>query len=132
MIAILSYALPVKRSIKLLEEDLVGTTHKIISEIELPDSGTVWEMGYFRALGKIVIGFHPEKQGTHLNLMLTHGADALISGWSNLERFFRDKPSDETYRPDRLMNRESVLAESFYITSQFNWEATEEWGAQNE
>jgi nucleoside 2-deoxyribosyltransferase len=88
MIAVLEYALPQDQYICSLHRDedfRCGFRHIMI---ELPDSGTVWEMGAYRALGGLVVGYHSTKQPDQLNLMLSHGTDALLLGPENLRKFF--------------------------------------------
>lgn len=95
MIAVLNYALPSNQRIILSKEiyDKDWGLHLEEKEIELPDSGTVWEMGYFTAFGKPVYGYHPTG-GSHLNLMLTHGCTETITGEGNLRQFLAGDPFD--------------------------------------
>ena len=83
MIAVLEYAMPKGQSLILHEN---GTA---LREVELPDAGTVWEMGYHRAQDKPVIGFHSQERPAHLNLMLTHGCMGLVLGYGALESFLK-------------------------------------------
>lgn len=144
MIAVLSYALA--PDCMMGTGEMINFSHQknlptqvvmnSFKPLELPDSGTVWEMGYFRALDKIVIGFHPEKRGDHLNLMLTHGCDGLISGWDNLSKFIGSM-NPVMSCGERLQNRMHEVgplqAQVMYtIACHFDWEAIELWGAQND
>lgn len=45
----------------------------------LPDTGTVWEVGYFSALEKPVVGFYPTHQD-QLNIMLTQSMVGVVGG----------------------------------------------------
>jgi len=131
MIAVLEYALPDCTYFGSLYSPCVepfgpGTQ---FTPIELPDAGTVWECGYHRAQGKLVLGFHQDK-AKHLNLMLTHGCDGMIRGWENLECFLQD---DCVKLPKRMMDkarrvhvRNPKFQQDAYC---FNWEHVEEWDA---
>ena len=65
------------------------TFEKVSPPLNLPDTGTVWEMGAMYALGKKVYIYteRPPEQG--LNLMLTQGARGIVRGPEGLLRFFR-------------------------------------------
>lgn len=69
------------------DSQLHGNGPHLATFAELPDAGTVWEMGYMHAQNRLVIGFHPEAQPAHMNLMLTHGCDGIVTGYDNLETF---------------------------------------------
>jgi nucleoside 2-deoxyribosyltransferase len=141
MIAVLGYALPENQKFGLA----TGVDHSFehgvrmadFKHVEIPDSGTVWEMGYFRALGKPVIGFHPTRRADDINLMLTHGCDGLISGWDSLTDFFTERVAfDYDSIPSRLWSfpKELLGSEEERIretATQFDWNAVERWGAQN-
>lgn len=135
MISVLNYYLPENESICSVlwsaPQDDEGRRNIVdVRPVELPDSGTVWEMGYFRALNKIVVGFHPEKRGDHLNLMLTHGCDALVSGWDNLEKFFGQPGVPNV--TETIARRNPLIMQCYDLSMRFDWSATERWGAQNE
>ena len=86
MICVLEYAMPKGVSLVIHGHSFVGV-EMLFKKIELPDAGTVWEAGYHRAQGKLVIGFHSQKRPEHLNLMLTHGVDGLLLGYEALDTF---------------------------------------------
>jgi nucleoside 2-deoxyribosyltransferase len=133
MIAVLEYALPEDKRMYLCtgEEDGPGFNVLSSQEMELPDAGTVWEMGYFRAQGKIVIGYHTDK-AKHLNLMLSHGCDALIKGFENLDNFIS---GEATKYPASLVHRLSKAKTGVeFLTndaSHFDWRYTEEFDSAN-
>jgi hypothetical protein len=144
MIAVLEYAMPANKAIHLVEKDVTLSSdmctdndtgepralYPSYNPIELPDAGTVWECGYHRAQGKIVIGFHTDK-AKHLNLMLTHGCDAMIRGFENLEGFLS---GEAVTIPTRVMQRGRQLGKSLYFHSdaaQFDWSFTEDWDAKS-
>ena len=77
-----------------------ATIARIGREVELPDSGTVFEMGYMCALKKPRIGFHPDNTPDKLNLMLTHGLDGIVLGWENLSQFLSFEVSFSLYCVD--------------------------------
>lgn len=57
-------------------------------DIALPDSGTVWEMGWAYAHQKPIVAFTP-KANAKLNLMLAKTYDALVVGFENLRGFLQ-------------------------------------------
>lgn len=144
MIAVLEYALPEGEALTLSRmfaepDDLYCEIRECV---ELPDAGTVWEAGYHRAQGKLVVGFHTD-QAKHLNLMLSHGCDGLIKGWDNLKQFIEGEtlnasllPGNVKKRIETVMNRyrRAGLETNSRImldACDFDWEATEGWDAAN-
>lgn len=100
-IAVLEYRQPEEVRLELVRYDQQKSREagfkpgdKIPGELlalpELPDAGTVWEMGYLAAQGKPVIGFHSQERPAHLNLMLTHGCQGLLLGLPALEEFLQN------------------------------------------
>ena len=62
MIAVLEYAFPDGQQLVLQDRrGLDAGADSIDTVLELPDAGTVWEMGYHQAQGKLVLGFHSNK-----------------------------------------------------------------------
>ena len=98
------------------EPDDAGSVNEEWSEVahlmplSLPDSGTVWEMGYMRAQGKLIIGYHPEEQPGLLNLMLSHGCDGIVTGERNLQKLLLPHPEAVIALPDELQKRVNKLA----------------------
>lgn len=86
MIAVLEYPMPDDTALLLWRDSKEKPGEALVTNVQLPDAGTVWEMGYFRALGKPVIGFHREQSG-HLNLMLSHGCDGFLKDTVDLLRY---------------------------------------------
>jgi nucleoside 2-deoxyribosyltransferase len=95
------------------------------TRLELPDAGTVWETGYMRAQGKIVVGFHSDK-AKHLNLMLSHGCDGLIRGFENLEGFLAHGASRV---PTRLLQRKNLNPMTRNDAALFDWRHVEDFDA---
>lgn len=144
-IAVLEYALPTEQHRLGLLVPPIGElyTHKDpniyrqgldetpyrFTPLELPDAGTVWETGYLRAQGKLVIGYHSKKKASHLNLMLSHGCDGLISGVENLRRFLNPPASHHQNRyPPHTRARLSKLPRRMRDEAQlFDWTACEPW-----
>lgn len=97
LICVLNYALPTthKLVMKVEHTDIPVDPKADITvnvkefPIELPDSGTVWEMGYYRACMRPlpVIGYHDDEVPKSLNLMLSHGCDYLVCGSAELSQF---------------------------------------------
>lgn len=136
MIAVLNYAMPEGDVVAMCKGD---SDQKYVTDLlpqfrmEMPDSGTVFEMGYFRALGKYVIGFHPEKCANHLNVMLTHGCHGLISGWESLERFFQQPDLERVHKISEVFYSSTSTVNPYHISRalKFDWTVAEHWGAQN-
>jgi nucleoside 2-deoxyribosyltransferase len=78
VLAVVDWALPPGQSVRLCRDDIPGNTH-----LQVPDSGTVWEMGCAYALRVPVILYtaNPSKQ---MNLMLTQSATGVIYGHTML------------------------------------------------
>ncbi len=101
LLAVLEYPMPRGNKLGIYRED-GDTIVPLVKSIEIPDSGTVWEMGAARALGKLVIGFYPTKENNKINLMLSHGCDGMIVGWRNLKGFFKPEDSRLSLLPDSV------------------------------
>lgn len=139
LLAVLNYSLPEEQQVGLASYVEEPFEHHVrmasFKPLELPDTGTIWEMGYFLGKGKIVVGFHPEKKAEHLNVMLTHGCDGLISGWNNLDGFFMNPHTG--FVPPLLSKR---MAEMLPLTQHsvrqelgyFDWSCTAQWAAQQD
>lgn len=84
MVAILDYLLP--SMTELCVVDRLGQRPNVT--IRLPDTGTVWEMGYGFCLGVPVYGYttvNPET--SRMNIMLTQGCSGILHGDEELRRF---------------------------------------------
>jgi len=72
-------------------------------ELEVPDSGVVWEMGYWKAnsdskagrgyLKRPIVAYH-SSETKQLNLMISHSVDGILLGKAALHDFFRSTESD--------------------------------------
>lgn len=95
MIAVVEYAMSDDTQLGIAADVQQGEGWCDVSsftQVELPDSGTVWEMGYMRCMGKPIIIFHSGELTSKLNLMLIHGVDEVILGFDNLRsRMFECK-----------------------------------------
>lgn len=122
-IAVLEYAYPEGTTLCVVK-------NSVAMQVELPDAGTVWETGYLHAQGKLVLGFHTTKQAKHLNLMLTHGCDGLLTGYGSLHSFLGGPKSlQDVAIPERVHKRLlRVPGQAFYDAYRFNWTATQPWG----
>lgn len=139
MIAVLQYKLPYGKTLGVATGLQPGFEHGVrmsdFTPVDMSDNGTVWEMGFFRGQGKLVVGFHPEKPITSLNVMLSHGCDGLISGWENLARFLEGPNTNDT---DAELNRimksrprgATIDGECYNMYHDFDWSACGRWGAQ--
>lgn len=72
-------------------------------QVHIPDTGTVWELGFLYALGTPCYGYYPDKELAHLNLMLTHSLDGVLIGLDELDRFLEDPKPDLARRPSSLV-----------------------------
>lgn len=109
MIAVLDYLLPTDLALLLARP--IGDGGNIRFPFGLPDTGTVWEMGYFQNFfnersdldepidlefqrvkakpRRQIIGFttRPREKAGTLNLMLTQCCRGVLFGWEELEQF---------------------------------------------
>jgi len=91
VLAVLNYPMPEGKALaitNLPDGSHVGDTQYetlVDTLIELPDSGTVFEMGYASANEIPIIGFHPDETPKRLNLMLSHSCEFLAIGFDKLE-----------------------------------------------
>lgn len=141
-ICVLEYAMPYGHSLAITLADTEGTVVPLKKHLELPDAGTVWEAGYMRAQGKLVIGFHSTKRAEHLNLMLSHGTDGLITGFDALESFLAGYAPTvrNTSVPERVHSRALAMRQSnreagFQLEKDavlFNWDACQTWNREVE
>ena len=61
-----------------------------VARLNLPDAGTVWEMGWFYAAEKPVVLFTTQEPHTaRLNLMLTQSAAGVVCGYTPLTHWLR-------------------------------------------
>lgn len=65
--------------------------------LNLPDSGTVWEMGYAYSLKIPIILFRTKE--TKLNVMLTQCAEGVVTGLPSLEKFLNRGDLNFTHAP---------------------------------
>jgi nucleoside 2-deoxyribosyltransferase len=135
-IAVLEYALPDNQGMLIVQDASPGIEYRFHEKslrVELPDAGTVWEMGYLAAQGKPVIGFHTDK-AKHLNLMLSHGVAGLVLGYDALAQFLgydRGPYAD----PQELLDWENARPRDYDTWNRpekvywFDWRATHQWDA---
>ena len=116
IIAVLDYKLPADTEMCQVQWDL--SSGHILSDaivkyaytVEIPDSGTVWEMGYAFALGKPILGYVSGEKPKALNLMLSHTMRGVVSGTDRLAYFL------ESYNPVVARPVDELL---------FDWKAVE-------
>ena len=83
VLAVIDWALPAGQKV-LLEKRNVDKPEAVqTTELEIPDSGTVWEMGYATALGT-PLSIFTQSDDRKLNLMLTECARMVVRGWQGL------------------------------------------------
>jgi len=78
MLAILDWKLPLGQHVQLRK---AGET---LVNLNLPDSGTIWEMGYAHALEVPIFGFRMDQENP-LNVMLGRCCTGVISNFGELE-----------------------------------------------
>lgn len=80
VLAVLSYLLPENQELALCDSTRSGRLR-----VELPDTGTVWEMGYAAGAVKPVYGWIPGVAPRKVNLMLTQGCAGVVQGLDGLK-----------------------------------------------
>lgn len=90
VLAVTDFLLPENHSLRVWEKStkLALGGALIGPEIKIPDSGTVWELGFGYALSKSLIIFTADPS-SRLNIMLTQCAKGVIYGWKHLENYFK-------------------------------------------
>lgn len=132
VIAVLDYLLPPGQTMQIIQ-NLVPKQH-ILS---IPDAGTIWELGYAYASGKICIGFYSNAP-KQMNLMLSHSLQGAIVGLEAMNRFL-DQPAD-LVRSDHISDFHPYLDQfaswrnvSWYHAQrcwdQFSWGEMLKWQA---
>lgn len=92
MVACLSYPLAPQEGLYNLRVGEGGSVTGIGPRVEIPDSGTVFELGYRKMLsrtqtGLVTVGFILGERPEKLNLMLMKGHQGLLCGYAKLEQF---------------------------------------------
>lgn len=96
MLAIIDWLMPPNKEIRTIHADTIkpGIVEDKVAAISgpalnLPDTGTVWEMGaaYVQKLHLACFTLRPESAG--VNLMLTCGCDGIVYGFDALENFLK-------------------------------------------
>jgi nucleoside 2-deoxyribosyltransferase len=106
LLAVVEWAMPEYQALHLCQlsqqrDAELPRSWEIRNKVELPDSGTVWEMGFVRGWNAAaqfyteghepripIIGFHSSKLPAQLNLMLVKGVHGNLTGWDAFEKFF--------------------------------------------
>lgn len=119
LLAILDYALPNNQTVTVNVhtsdyEENHGEPVVIRKPVVIPDTGTVWELGFAFATGIPAVGFFQQKP-ERMNLMLTNTLDALLIGLPAVYNFVRPPAKG---RWVSLLNR---LAPQM---ADWSWEAT--------
>ncbi len=87
LIAVLDYAFPVGQRLMLSKRSPEGFVG--LDPLNLPDSGTVWEMGMAFALDKPIF-IYQQNESQKQNIMLTQCVDGVIQGKEALWLFLKD------------------------------------------
>ena len=102
-LAVADWVMPEEQELRVIKNGHNAYTfEKVSPPLNLPDTGTVWEMGAMYALGKKVYIYteRPPEQG--LNLMLTQGARGIVRGPEGMLRVFG------TYRTTGMVNENAL------------------------
>ena len=105
LLVIVEYALPEHQSLRLGWDSCDLSSFEPISKLELPDIGTIFELGYLACFAKghgnpinqtnqKIIGFHSQKAPSQFNLMLSHSLDGVITGFDQLAELFKEDGCD--------------------------------------
>jgi nucleoside 2-deoxyribosyltransferase len=95
VIAVIDWALMPSTSLRIIKDSSMVTDEHVHGEsratilsgpIQIPDSGTVWEMGCAYAL-RVPVYLFTANPTSRLNLMLSQSARGVIYGFSHLENF---------------------------------------------
>lgn len=105
VLAVLDYLLPIEQSLRLVR--LAGgddplRINPVTGPLNLPDTGTVWEMGYANGLEKPVVGFKLDARGT-LNVMLCQHTQGVIVGPVQLREFLEKYKESDIYAASQLL-----------------------------
>jgi nucleoside 2-deoxyribosyltransferase len=109
MFAVLDWLMPNDRQLRIVEtpdysEDY-GPRGRLLGEIRqslhiyspplnLPDTGTVWEMGLAYAIPRPIVIYTERPPEAGLNLMLTQGTMGVVRGLDELDRFLNNGTID--------------------------------------
>lgn len=88
VVAVLDYLLPKGSTLRCLSQNETGNAVSYSPALNLPDTGTVFEMGWAYASRRPLYGFttFPRGEGK-LNIMLTQSAKGIIHGVDNLRNW---------------------------------------------
>lgn len=89
VLAVMDYLLPDSMTLWLTD---LGAPGKFRGPISLPDTGTVWEMGYAVAIGKPVVLFISNPNETPVNIMLSQCAVGVLNGMDELKAWCSSYP----------------------------------------
>lgn len=89
MLAVVDWLLPENQQIRLLEQVVPGNfAYPVMKSdaLQIPDAGTVWEMGYAFARNKPLIMF-TTRQNMPMNIMLSQCCQGIVRGMSHLNSY---------------------------------------------
>lgn len=87
MLAVVDWLMPPGQDLQVVNAD--GATLRV----RVPDSGTVWEMGYAKALDKRIVIFTSRPPGERINIMLERSAIGVCYGFDALREYILTGPS---------------------------------------
>lgn len=100
VLAVIDYLQPEGIGVWALHE----ATGRKIAPVQVPDTGTVFELGLALDLGKHIFLFTTRPKEQRLNLMVTQCADGIIYGLDHLKQVF----SPKGFRPDLVSSWEGA------------------------
>lgn len=85
-IVVIDWVLPEGQEIWLVNPAREGGHAPIHGPLNIPDAGTMFEVGYYYACGKPIVLFTLRDRGTEkMNVMITRAAEGVVYGYSHLD-----------------------------------------------
>ena len=85
VLAVLDWLMPTGQQLRVVSHDPALDQYKVLSPpLNLPDAGTVWEMGFAVAVEVPVVGLRLDPKG-HINVMLAESVHRVIDGYTEVD-----------------------------------------------
>lgn len=100
VLAVVDYLLPEEQTLRVLGRAIGQAAFESASpSLSLPDSGTVWEMGFAYSQGIPVQMFTTKPIGEgRINIMLSQGCNGVIYGWDHLDAWLEGKEAPKDWK----------------------------------
>lgn len=103
VLAVLDYLLPADQSLMVVKHPDLDLLHiRPVMPVNIPDTGTVWEMGKASGMEKAVIGFKLEAKGV-MNVMLAQTCAGMLYGLDELAEFLHVVHKEDLYAALKLL-----------------------------